>query len=133
MKTDLSMRGFQLINDARADMWHENGSENWSLADWGNALAGETGEACNLIKKVRRIQTGTGGNTKGETMDQLVADIGVELADVVTYAFLTATMVGCNLQDAIVKKFNEVSEKQGLPQQIELDLGTLKAERGQHG
>ena len=42
---------------------------DWTLADWSNAIAGETGEMCNLIKKIRR----------GDTIDP--KDVGKELAD----------------------------------------------------
>ncbi len=127
MKTNLTMRGFQNINHERCDMWHSSGSGSWTLADWGNALAGEAGEACNLIKKARRIETGVGGNTKGEEWGTLLEQIGVELADVVTYAFLTASQCGIDLEDAIVDKFNLVSEKQGLPQRIQLELNLVQA------
>jgi NTP pyrophosphatase (non-canonical NTP hydrolase) len=75
--------------------------EGWTIADWGNALAGEVGEACNLIKKLRR----------GEPIPpEKIAD---ELADVAIYADLTAWWLGQFLEVAVVRKFNEVSERVG--------------------
>lgn len=113
----ITFEDFQRINAERAAEWHEKGEE-WSLADWGNAMAGECGEACNVIKKIRRIETSVGGNMKGETAAGLHEDLGKELADTVTYAFLVASTRGIDLGAAITEKFNAVSEKQGLPQRI---------------
>ena len=73
--------------------------ENWSLTDWATALAGEVGEACNLIKKRRR----------GETVN--TEDIVDELADTVIYADLLAARLGVSLAEAVRRKFNEVSDR----------------------
>lgn len=45
-------------NRARRARWHAHGGEKWSGADWGNAMGGEAGEAQNVIKKLRRLETG---------------------------------------------------------------------------
>lgn len=74
---------------------------DWTLADWSNAIAGETGEMCNLIKKIRR----------GDDVD--VREVGKELADIVIYADLLADKLGLNLSDCIQQKFNEVSDRIG--------------------
>ena len=74
---------------------------SWSPTDWACALAGETGEACNLIKKLRR----------GEPVD--VGQILLELADVVIYADLLAARLGMSLNDFVMWKFNEVSLRRG--------------------
>lgn len=68
---------------------------------WGNAMAGECGEACNVIKKIDR---------DGMTPERL-ADLAKELADVVTYADLLAARFGIDLGEAIACKFNEVSKR----------------------
>ncbi|MBA9077608.1 MazG nucleotide pyrophosphohydrolase domain-containing protein [Rufibacter quisquiliarum] len=74
---------------------------DWSLADWSNAIAGETGEMCNLIKKIRR----------GDSID--VKDVGKELADIVIYADLLADQLGLDLGECVRQKFNEVSDRIG--------------------
>jgi NTP pyrophosphatase (non-canonical NTP hydrolase) len=75
--------------------------DSWSPTDWATALAGEVGELCNLIKKMRR----------GDAIPlQSVSD---EIADVAIYLDLLAARLGINLEEAVVKKFNEVSEKIG--------------------
>jgi len=71
----------------------------WSIADWSNALAGEVGELCNVVKKIRR----------GDEID--VKDAGKELADIVIYADLLASRLGLDLGDCVRDKFNEVSDR----------------------
>jgi NTP pyrophosphatase (non-canonical NTP hydrolase) len=78
---------------------YEKVRAEWTIADWGNALAGETGELCNLIKKIRR----------GDNID--LAEVGKELADIVIYADLLADTLGLNLGECVRSKFNEVSER----------------------
>lgn len=73
----------------------------WSIAEWGCALAGEVGEACNLIKKLRLGR------------DIKVEEIGKELADVVIYVDLLAEELDIDLAQAVRDKFNEVSERVG--------------------
>lgn len=73
---------------------------DWSVADWAVALAGEVGEACNLIKKRRR------GSAIAND------DIARELADVQIYLDLLANKLGIDLGLWTVRKFNEVSIRQ---------------------
>ena len=74
---------------------------DWSPTDWATALAGEIGEACNLIKKRRRGE---------EVADELIAH---ELADAVTYIDLLAARLGIDLGEAVRAKFNLVSDRVG--------------------
>lgn len=71
----------------------------WGPTDWMCALAGEVGEAANLIKKMRR----------GD--DIRLDDIAMELADVVTYADLLAARLGIDLGEVVRRKFNIVSDR----------------------
>lgn len=74
---------------------------DWSLTDWATALAGEVGEACNLIKKRRRGE---------EIPTEAIAE---ELADVVMYLDLLAARLGIDLEAAVRAKFNVVSDRRG--------------------
>lgn len=76
-----------------------HGINEWSPTDWATAVAGECGEMCNLIKKLRR----------GENID--MDEIGKELADLVIYADLLATRLGLSLGECVKNKFNEVSDR----------------------
>jgi NTP pyrophosphatase (non-canonical NTP hydrolase) len=70
---------------------------------WGNAMAGECGEACNVVKKIDR----------DGWSEELQSKLAKELADVVTYADLLAARFGIDLGKAVAMKFNEVSERVG--------------------
>jgi len=87
--------------------------DSWSPTDWATAMAGECGEACNNIKKLRRLD-GTDGSldTKYERT-RLIYETGKELADLVIYADLLSARLGIDLGDMVANKFNEVSEKRG--------------------
>ena len=75
--------------------------DHWSEMEWGCALAGETGELCNLLKK----------RARGDSIPlKAVLD---EMADIFTYLDLLAAKLGVDLSEPIREKFNEVSERWG--------------------
>lgn len=103
--TRLTFARLKHANRQRAAEWKDaKGGDvlrDWSATDLGCALAGEVGELCNLLKKIRR----------GDRVDfEAVAD---ELADVVIYADILAQRLGIKLGAAVVKKFNQTSAKVG--------------------
>jgi len=71
-------------------------------------MAGEVGEACNVIKKLERERMGIRGSRA--TVEQLAE----ELADVVICADLIAMKEGIDLMASVAIKFNKTSEKVGL-------------------
>ena len=93
-------------NIARQDEWDQDGQITASYR--GNELAGEVGEACNVIKKLERERLGILGSraTVGELAD--------ELADVLICADLIAMHYGIDLEAAVARMFNATSEKVGL-------------------
>ena len=98
MEDDLKFRDLQEANGLRCEsVFH--GIMEWSPTDWACAMAGECGEACNLIKKLRR----------GDSVR--VENIGKELADIVIYADLLAARLGLSLETCVRDKFNEVSHR----------------------
>lgn len=78
----------------------------------GNEMAGEVGEACNVIKKLERERHGWRGSR--DTVEHL----GEELADVVHTAILVAITAGIDLGPLVVKKFNDTSDANGLSTRI---------------
>lgn len=60
---DLTFRQVIETNRVRCRRWHGPDTEPWSGADWSNAMCGEAGEAANVVKKLRRNETGTAGHT----------------------------------------------------------------------
>lgn len=93
-------------NLARQAEWDP--SDKITLEFRGNELAGEVGEACNVIKKLARVRLGIPGST--DTLEHLAE----ELADVVICADLVAMAAGLDLSIAVARKFNATSRKVGL-------------------
>lgn len=92
----LDLAEFSKINTERCNESFYS-IDAWSLSDWATAAAGELGEACNLIKKLRR----------GENVSyELIAE---ELADCVTYIDLLLTKMRKELAYELISKFNKVS------------------------
>ena len=119
-KTDsLTFAEVTAANVARAKRWHPGFpvDDSWNGADWSNAMCGEAGEAANVVKKLRRHETGHHGALDGDeaALREKLAD---ELADVLLYADLLAAKYGIDLPEAIVRKFNEVSARQGFPERL---------------
>jgi len=98
-------------NEARQKLWDTQ--SQISLAYRGNELAGEVGEACNVIKKLERERMGIRGSR--DSVEHLLD----ELADVVICVDLIAMQLGVSLDKAVARKFNETSKKVGLPVLIE--------------
>jgi NTP pyrophosphatase (non-canonical NTP hydrolase) len=86
-----------------------NSLATWSHTDWCCGLAGEVGELCNMVKKIRR---------GSKTMKQLKKEIAKELADVILYTCLTSKSMGIDLEASIIQKFNEVSKRLNSKQRL---------------
>ena len=65
------------------------------------ALAGETGEYCNFIKKMVR--------DGADKVD--ITKVGYELADVIAYTILNARVLGIDLETAIIEKNKIVTNR----------------------
>ena len=106
----LSLDRLRTANDLRQQQCEASGE--FSLEYLGCALAGEVGEACNVIKKLARTKI---TNIGSKATDEQLAE---ELADCIIYIDLIARKKGINLSDAIIRKFNLVSEKYNLGVQL---------------
>lgn len=98
-------------NRSRQAEWDSQGK--LSLSYLGNAIAGEVGEACNVIKKLDREALGLRGSRAS------MSELAEELADVVIYIDILAERCGIDLELAIVEKFNKTSEKYGFGVRME--------------
>ena len=85
--------------------------DSWSPADWAVALAGEVGEACNAVKKLRRFDDGTNTEKDPSTIKECIQLIANELADTIIYTDLLATRLGIDLENSVRQKFNIVSKR----------------------
>lgn len=112
----LTFDAFRAANVARCLKWHPQGIESWSPSDWLTAVAGELGELASLLKMRNRERDGLPGN-KFSPSDKQVAD---EVADVMTYLDLLAYVLGVDLGRAAAEKFNEVSQRVGFPDRLDM-------------
>lgn len=76
----------------------------WSAPEWGCALAGETGELCKYLKKIHR-----GDFTTDEAREACKKEIG----DIFAYLNLICIKLNIDMEDAVIDKFNEVSDRVG--------------------
>lgn len=81
----------QIANAIRQKEWDVNGDID--LFYRGNELAGEAGEACNVMKKLDRERLGIRGSRSTQ------AELAEELADVVICSSLIAMAVGIDLAE----------------------------------
>jgi NTP pyrophosphatase (non-canonical NTP hydrolase) len=84
---------------------------SWTPTDWACAMAGEAGEACNAVKKLRRLAEGTNTAKDPQTEAEALKAIGSELADTIIYIDLLAARLGLDLSVEVSAKFNEVSAR----------------------
>lgn len=98
-------------NATRQDEW-ENAKGKLNLSYFGNAIAGEVGEACNIIKKIERERLGLRGSRA------TLSELAEELADVIIYIDLLAADCNIDLEQAIKIKFNRTSDKYNLGTKI---------------
>ena len=111
-RSDLGFLRLRGVNVNRCeDVFHP--LDAWSMTDWATALAGEVGEFCNIVKKIRRLGGGDQRLDSPEYRDLLAVKAVIELADVVIYADLCAARLHKDLAAAIRWKFNAVSDERG--------------------
>lgn len=110
----LDLATLRVANNIRAHEWRarDGVGSTWTGADWGNEMGGACGEAQNVIKKLRRLETGYKGPSPSRM--ELLYHLGQELGDVVICADLVAIHYGIDLAWATIDKFNLTSIKQNL-------------------
>lgn len=122
----MDLRDISATNRQRADRWHDGfpcNDDGWSLADWSNAMQGEAGEAGNVVKKLRRIETGLRQAEQGEKDDgqmraELLKKLATEIGDTFMYLDLLAQAAGLSLNRCVIDTFNRVSEREGFPERL---------------
>ena len=119
---------FEQLREANVNRCREvfHDIDRWSIAEWANATGGEMGEAIevlgkilsflNTAKKLKRIED---ADASGDLVEdhkkatELAEQLGNEVADIVIYSDLLLAKCHLSLQQFIINKFNEVSEKRG--------------------
>lgn len=96
-------------------------ADRWTLADAAVAVAGEAGEVCEAVKKLRRLEIGMkidGNPRQPKTMDAARLAIAKEIGDTITYLDLLAQAVGYTTEECTRLAFNGVSEREGMDYRI---------------
>lgn len=115
IKTEGKTLDFKRLRAANVERCEEvfHKIDDWTPTDWATAMAGECGEACNEVKKLRRLDGADAALDSDMERMRLRHNIGIEIADLVIYADLLAARLGIDLSAAIVEKFNKVSIERG--------------------
>ena len=104
---------------SRVLRWHGKlGVKDWNVLEWSGAAAGELGEACNVAKKIKRIDAKLARRKNESNRAKLVLKLADEIADTIIYLDLLALREEINLPSAIVSKFNRTSKKFGFPERL---------------
>ena len=101
-------------NKERCAIWHIGGINDWSPTDWACAMAGEAGEVCNAIKKLRRQEDNIRQAESSNIRQELIDDVKTEIGDTFLYLDLLAQRLGINMEQAVVDTFNRVSKREGI-------------------
>lgn len=111
---NLSFGDLRTANAVRCFRGFGHEIDAWSPGDWATAMAGECGEACNEVKKLRRLgplPEVVKANGNAAAVHDATEKIASELADLIIYADLLAARLGIELGPAVRRKFNEVSDR----------------------
>lgn len=118
----LTFRDLADANKTRVQRWHPAGLAEWSPMEWACAAAGEMGEICNAVKKLKRIESGIANlnepNRQLSDKPQALLQIGEEIADTVIYLDLLAQRLDIDIASFVRHKFNATSEKYGFPERL---------------
>lgn len=106
-RSALTIEGLQTASFKRNLKWDPQGKLTGLF--FSTELAGEVGEACNIVKKIEREILGLRGSHAS------VEDLAHELADVLIVVCLLANHYDIELSDVTIAKFNETSRKLQLP------------------
>lgn len=123
---DLTFQEVSKVNAARAQRWHSgfpDCGDGWTGADWSNAMCGEAGETANVVKKLRRLETGIQQAEQGLVRDEtyearLKQKLATEIGDTFIYLDLLAQFYGLRTEQCVADTFNRVSEREGFPETL---------------
>lgn len=99
---DANVARIPRFKNKKGELAHNADGSDWSLSAWSNAVLGELGELANMIKKIERGDF---------TLEEGKVECAKELADVATYLDILAFRMNVDLGQAIVDKFNEISDR----------------------
>ena len=123
-QAEMKIDAFQATNAARGRRWHQGDLSQWSLLEWCGAMAGEAGEACNVAKKLRRLDLSLQNRDAGQTnadAGPLREKLADEIGDTMIYGLLILSNLGVNASDVIERVFDRKSVEYGFPERARGD------------
>lgn len=120
---NLTIKELIEANASRVRRWHPGGIHDWTPLEWAGAMAGETGEACNAAKKLKRLTDGIESRNTDPARHftkELDArgQVAKEVADAIIYGVLLVQSVDLDLEVALAEVFNAKSKEYGFPERI---------------
>lgn len=112
---------FQELNAARAKRWHNQDPKQWTILEWAGAMAGETGEACNAAKKLRRLAFSLPNKVAGLDMNdrhELEFRLAQEVADSINYGLIILSELNIDASAILATTFNKKSKEYGFPEMV---------------
>lgn len=93
--------------------------QSWYYTDWACALAGEVGELCNIIKKMRRVSTNQSELIELQHMavddvKKFSSMLREEIYDCYVYLDLLTQRLGMDMSDLLEEQYYENAKKKGL-------------------
>jgi NTP pyrophosphatase (non-canonical NTP hydrolase) len=102
---EANMARIPRFKNAKGEAAHsEVDGSDWTPADWLQAVVGELGELANMLKKIKRGDY---------SLEEGRVELAKEFADVAIYLDIFAYQFRIDLGDAVMNKFNEVSDRVG--------------------
>jgi len=113
----MNLRQFQRINRERSNRWMN--SPNTPLMYFSNAMAGETGEVCNAVKKLERVHHALPNKEAGvdkHDIPMLEQKVANECADAIIYALIILDQLSFDASAVIADVFDKKSIEYGFPE-----------------
>jgi len=110
---------FQKINSIRAKRWHNDGKTNWNLLEWAGAMCGESGEAANVAKKIRRLDMNLPNKEAGvkkNNLNTLQIKLANEVADSIIYGLIILSELDMDATSVLADVFDQKSIEYGFPE-----------------
>lgn len=110
---------FQQVMESRTKKWHNDGTTNWTLLEWAGAMCGESGEAANIAKKIRRLDMNLPNKEAGIPKSDIVnlkAKLACEVADSIIYGIIILSELEVDASTILADVFNFKSTEYGFPE-----------------
>ena len=115
----MNIDDFQNINATRAKRWHNDGQEKWTMLEWAGAMCGESGEAANIAKKIRRLDMKLPNKEAGldkSNLRELQMKCAMEVADSIIYGLIMFSELDINASNILTLVFDTKSIEYGFPE-----------------